>query len=452
MRIQRNIAVIAIAGLPLSAGILLAQNQGSETDVNVLLRRIEELEQKVKVMDRKRELADETTAEKAKTTPTVSLGAGGFQVRSADSNFLFRVRGNIQADSRFFFDDTGAANDAFLLRRVRPSLEGTLWGQYDFRVMPNFASNAATLVDAYADLHFTSWFSVLVGKTKSPFALERLVSQTSLPFVERGLPTHLGPNRDVGVQVRGSLFDGRLDYALAVLNGTPDNGSSVTDLDDDKEFAARLFSHPFRNTQTRALQGFGTGIAATFGEKSDTNPANYNTVNQQTFFRFNNGVINDGIHWRLGPQGYYYYGPFGVLTEYTISSQELQAGAITRKIENTAWQVAISYVLTGENASYRGVTPARNFSLAEGTWGAWEIAARYGELDIDDAAFPVYANPAASATKARSAGLGLNWYLNRNVKATVNYNWTGFDGPVTAPNSVASKDEHAIFSRVQLSF
>jgi hypothetical protein len=42
--------------------------------------------------------------------------------------------------------------------------------------------------------------------------------------------------------------------------------------------------------------------------------------------------------------------------------------------------------------------------------------------------------------------------MHRNVKVVVNYNWTGFDGPVTNPASVASKDEHAIFTRVQLNF
>ncbi|MCI0348452.1 MAG: OprO/OprP family phosphate-selective porin, partial [Acidobacteriales bacterium] len=156
-------------------------------------------------------------------------------------------------------------------------------------------------------------------------------------------------------------------------------------------------------------------------------------------------------HWRLGPQAYWYAGPFGLLAEYTVSSQELTAGAISQEIENSAWQVAISYVLTGEKASYRGVTPAKNFNPASGGWGAFEVAARYGELDIDNDAFPVFANPAVSATKARSAGVGLNWYLNRNVKAVVNYNWSGFDGPVAAPN-IASKDEHAIFTRVQLNF
>lgn len=418
---------------------------------------IQELNQKLRVLERKRELDQEATAEAARTATVASMGAGGFQIRSADTNFAFRVRGNIQADARFFLDDpNGVVNDSFLLRRVRPTFEGTVWGKYDFRVTPDFAPSTFTLQDAYADLRFSPYFGVLAGKTKSPFGLERLVSQTSMLFVERGLPTHLAPNRDVGFQAHGSLFDGRLDYAVAVLNGTPDNGVSVTDLDDDKEFAARLFSHPFKNSKAQALRGLGIGVAGTYGNKSGTVPANYLTVNQQTFFSFNNGVVNNGTHWRLGPQAYYYYGPFGLLAEYTISSQALRLGppgGVTRELKNTAWQVAVSYALTGESASYRGVTPAKNFDLSAGTWGAFEIAARYGELDIDNAAFTGgYANPAQSATEARSAGIGLNWYLNRNVKATVNYNWTGFDGPVTAPGRIASQDEQAIFSRVQLSF
>ena len=445
--------MIAITGLQLSAAGLLAQNSG-QPDITELLRRIEELEQKVKIQDRKTELEKEAGVEKAKTAPSVSLGSGGLQVRSGDSNFVFRLRGNVQADGRFTVNDPdGAVNDTFLLRRVRPSFEGTLWGNYDFRIMPDFAGSSVTLMDAYADLRFSPYFSVLVGKTKSPFGLERLVSQTRLLFVERGLPTHVAPNRDVGVQIRGSLLDGQLDYAVGVLNGTPDNGSGVSDLDDDKEFAARLFAHPFKHAETKALRGLGIGIAGTYGDKNGSAPANYITVNQQMFFSFNPGVLNCGTHWRLGPQAYFYCGPLGLLAEYTVSSQELSApGAGTREIQNTAWQAAVSYVLTGEDASYRGVTPAKNFDLSNGTWGAWEIAARYGELDIDNAAFPVYANPAASATKARSAGLGLNWYLNRNVKAVVNYNWTGFNGAVTNPARVAAKDEHAVFTRVQLNF
>jgi len=443
------------AGLALSTvsalGIVTATNTGHAQSVEYLKQQVEELDQKIRVLERKQELEKEEATAKARTAPAFAVGASGFSWRSADTNFVFRLRGNVQADGRFFVDDTGAVNDTFLLRRVRPIFEATLWKDFDFRIMPDFAGSSFTLQDAYVDLRFSPYFSLLAGKAKSPFGLERLVSQTSLLFIERGLPTSLAPNRDIGLQARGGLFDQRLNWTFGVLNGTPDGGSSVSDLDDDKEFAGRLFSHPFKNSDSDWLRGLGLGVAATYGDKSGSAPATCSTVNQQTFFRYNNGVVNDGTHWRVGPQAYWYRGPFGLLAEYTVSSQELRAGAVTQAIEHTSWQAAVSYVLTGENSTYRGVTPTKSFNLADGTWGAFELAARYGELDIDDDAFPVFANPSASATKVRSVGVGLNWYLNRNVKVVLNYNWSGFDGSVIAPN-IASKDEHAIFSRVQLSF
>jgi len=62
--------------------------------------------------------------------------------------------------------------------------------------------------------------------------------------------------------------------------------------------------------------------------------------------------------------------------------------------------------------------------LNGGGWGAWEVAARFGQLDVDDDAFPLYANPANSATEATSWGVGLNWHLNRNLKVNLSYEQT----------------------------
>jgi len=90
-------------------------------------------------------LEKETSAEKAKSTPTVSLGASGLSIRSADSNFVFKVRGYVQADARFYADNSvgGSAYDTFLIRRARPIFEGTVYDKYDFRVMLDFASDRA---------------------------------------------------------------------------------------------------------------------------------------------------------------------------------------------------------------------------------------------------------------------------------------------------------------------
>jgi len=170
-------------------------------------------------------------------------------VRSADSNFVFKVRGYVQADLRFYADDYpgGTANDTFLIRRARPIFEGTVYDKYDFRVMLDFASginssaaNNGFLQDAYLNARFLPEFQVQVGKFKEPVGLERLQSGANLLFVERGYPTQLVPNRDVGVQLQGDLLGGLFRYEAGVFNGVADGGSGDADVsDDEKDIAGR---------------------------------------------------------------------------------------------------------------------------------------------------------------------------------------------------------------------
>src|SRR6185436_5205327 len=113
-----------------------------------------------------------------------------------------------------------SASDTFLLRRVRPIFEGTVFENYDYRVMLDFgqgvsssAANNGFVQDAYTTARFLPEFQVFAGKLKEPVGLERLQSGANLLFVERGLPTQLVPNRDVGAGLQGDLFGGSLSYA-----------------------------------------------------------------------------------------------------------------------------------------------------------------------------------------------------------------------------------------------
>src|SRR5437773_772504 len=150
---------------------------------------IQELDQKVRVLERKQELDKEAATEKAKAAPSFTAGANGFSLRSADTNFVLNLRGYLQADARFYADDHsgGTANDTFLLRRVRPILEGTVFNKYDFRVMLDFgsgvtatAANDAYVQDAYLTARFLPQFQVVGGKLKEPVGLERLQSGANL--------------------------------------------------------------------------------------------------------------------------------------------------------------------------------------------------------------------------------------------------------------------------------
>lgn len=106
--------------------------------------------------------------------------------------------------------------------------------------------------------------------------------------------------------------------------------------------------------------------------------------------------------------------------------------------------------LTGEDSPYKEVTPSTAFSWTDGTWGALELAARYGEFKIDDDAFPVFASLATSARRAQGATLGLNWYLSRNLKAAFNFEHTRFDGGTANP--VTRENENAVLTRLQVRY
>ncbi len=465
--------MVIAALLSAQTGYVLAEDQNDE--LSRLKQQLQELDQKVRILERNKELETKAAEAKSKTQPTVVLGGGGLQVTSGDTNFTLKLRGYIQADSRFFASEDIKGNDTFLLRRVRPIIEGTVWKDFEYRIMTDFATgitsgtgNNAFLQDGYVNFHHWDEMQLQVGKFKEPVGLERLQSGRNMLFIERGLPTALVPNRDVGVQLHGKLWGNTLAYQVGAFNGVEDGGSGDLEVGDDgKNIAARIFAQPFSLTDIHPLKNFGVGVAVTHGTHVGA-LRNYATSGQQTWFSWRTStaptaaspnVTADGDTDRIAPQAYYYWGPFGVFGEYVVSSHDVArrtgaaAGAVTHaNFENHAWQVAGSYFLTGEENSYAPVTPKRPFGWGSGNgWGAWEIAARVGHLDVDKKAFPTFAT-ASSAQEVREWALGLNWHMNKNVKASVNYMNTDFKGGSKARTAVTSETGQAILGRVQLAF
>jgi phosphate-selective porin OprO/OprP len=452
----------------LAAVDLTGAEQTAEA-VESLRRRIEELDQQLKILERRQELNQEATAEKTKSLPTVSVGAGGLQVRSSDSNFVFRARGYVQVDARYYPEPVPGAvlPDTFLIRRARPIFEGTVFDRFDYRVMLDFGAQASLstannslLQDAYVTARLWPELQVVAGKMKEPVGLERLQSGANLLFLERGYPTQLLPNRDVGFALQGDLFEGALNYVVGGFNGVADGGSGDFDTSDrDKDVAARVFAHPFKHSNVDGLKGLGVGVSGTYGtHEGALRP--YASQGLQRILAYRSGagtsvatanIVGDGTNWRFSPQGYYYVGPFGLFAEYAYSSQEVRRDDGTAPayadLAHSAWQVAASWFLTGEENSFKAITPKHNFAPATGGWGALEIAARVGQIDFDDETFPLFANPATSASRATSYGAGLNWHLNRNVKLSLGYDYTEFEAPTGS--QFENEDEHILAARVQ---
>jgi phosphate-selective porin OprO and OprP len=416
--------------------------------------RFEALDQKLRIFERRRELEEETLAAKLKESPIVTAsGKDGFGLKSSDNNFQLKVGGYIQGDSRFYTEGDPAlllGSSTFVMRRIRPIFQGTVYKYFDFRIMPDFGNGQALVQDAYLDFNYLPGAKVRFGKMKPPVGLERLQSGSENLFVERALPTDLVPNRDVGVQVLGeNLGGGVFNYALGVFNGVADGGSGDLDTNNTKDFAGRVFLHPFRTISVEPLKGLGIGFAGTAGSQQGLLPV-LRTPAQGTFFNYSAGTLAAGNRYRLSPQAYYYVGPFGLLGEYVQSVQDVQKGNTVGEINNQAWQIAASFVLTGEKASYRQVTPRKQFSPGTGNFGAVELAGRYTQLDIDNDAFLLnFADPTKSAQRASTWTAGVNWYFNRNLKFQVNYEQTHFKGGSIIGDRTAEK---VVLSRFQIYF
>ena len=448
---QALFAVGSAIAVTLAFASTPAQAQEKETS-------LDDLEQRVRILERQLELAEEEVASKAKSSAVPVADERGFALRSADNSFELKFRLLAQGDARFLVEETDPPlNDTFAMRRLRPIIEASLGKLIGIRLTPEFAGPGATIVDAYLDLKLSPLYTVRVGKVKSPVGLERLQSGGSTMFTERAYPTELAANRDIGVMLVGDYDGGVVSYTLGIFNGAADGrDAAATDVDDEKEIAGRVFFEPFRNSPG-ILQGLGFGVAGSSGDKTGTSVGTngvlpqYRTPAINTLFQYVAGTAAAGKHERLTAHGYWYRHGLGLMGEYIESSQEVTVPGGAAELTHAAWQVSAAYVLTGEDQTFRGVLkPKSSFVPGAPGFGAWELVARVTELDIDDDAFPLFANPAISASRARTYGAGVNWYLSPNAKIMLDYLQTEFEGG--AAGNADRDDEEVLFGRFQVTY
>jgi phosphate-selective porin OprO/OprP len=123
------------------------------------------------------------------------------------------------------------------------------------------------------------------------------------------------------------------------------------------------------------------------------------------------------------------YGPLFFQGEYFWYNVDRNLGLPATRF--SGWYAEGSWTITGESrkynpgtASYAGIIPNRPFSLANGDPGAWEIAARYSHVNLNDlftVGVPVALTNGVAGGEQNIYTIGLNWYVNRNVRIMVNY-------------------------------
>lgn len=405
----------------------------------------------------------EIAEKKAKSNPTLEVGKKGLVIKGNDGDFSIKLGGRMHADFTNHSGDSGLPSNenpinGTQIRRGRIALSGTVYKDFDYMIEPDFANDGIAVKDLFLVYHgFKSPLELTVGHQKHAMSMEIQESSNDIMFTERSLVSALTVpafDRAIGVNLKG--FGENWNVQSGIYGDAMGTSVNNSFNDEGKGFGIRGTWAPILEKDKVLHVGANYGyrkagdLAAT-SVNSGAPRFRYRTTNMSNLSIVDSGTLTDLDEVKTGIlelSGM--YGPLSFQSEFAKSD-------VSRKtnddVDFTAWYAQVGYTLTGETRTYKGsdgefkrLVPKNNFSLDKGTWGAWEVAARYDSIDLEDGA--------VSGGEAKRVSLSLNWYLNEDVRLLAGYT-KAFDldgGALTKTDGSYADDIDVYTLRAQWAF
>ncbi len=399
----------------------------------------------------------------------VHIGEKGLKFESKDGNFEMAINGRLQVDSQMNVANASPMTpgssaspnseqqlaDGVNIRRARLGVEGSYYKDFEYKFEYDFSRGgnsgvAAGITDAYINWKGYDPLGVKIGTFKEPFSLEEATSNRWLTFIERNMAVNAfsdNPNAykaGIGLTyaqprwtAAGAVMTEPAGGGWAYTSSKGSNGNNNRNGgsgDTGWEITGRATGLPWFEDKTKFLHVGASGseryVNTTTCTANSANNAcstgmsfNAAITNVDRTSILNTGVLQnlDNSHvvetiTRFGGESALVYGPFSAQAEY------IQADVSGKGYNGETlygYYGYASYFLTGESRNYKSKTgawdrlkPKRNFDM-KGGWGAWELAAGYDYLDLNDKTI--------KGGRAAVAKFGVNWYPNSHLKMMANY-------------------------------
>jgi phosphate-selective porin OprO/OprP len=379
------------------------------------------------------QVQEQTVALKNGGGATVSLGKNGKPlISSADGRNTFSPRIMVQGDFASFSKNSVAGmpikDTGENFRRAWIGAQGKFAGDFAYRFIYDFGgtngdesyqaflskTGALTSTGAGTGPHIQSaWvsykgfldpFTFQIGAGPPPSNLGDATGADDLIFNERSSPAQISRSLggDDGRESVGFFGNGGWWYGSAFLTGdTVGKGALLAPSSSQGAFVGRVAFFPFYDPATNFNVHIGANYTDVFSPQESTSSSSVTTtgitfsdrpeLRVDNFTLLNTSAINATSAYSAGVEGAISWGPVLVQGEnfWYGASRHAPAAGVTNP-NFSGWYVDASWVLTGEfhkynpaTASYTRPSPAYGFDPSAGDWGAWEIAGRYSDTDLN---------------------------------------------------------------------
>lgn len=368
---------------------------------------------------------------------------GGFEAKTADGDYSFKIGGRAMVDFNSYDGvinkEEGETGSDLFFRRARLEMKGHI-KEWKYGISYNLTGGGSIdqLKTTYTG--FGKLANITVGEQKENFGLDDTGSSKWIAGVERSFVSDaFDTGNNMGVKLHGA--NDFLTYSLGVFK------ESIEDADNSLDVATtgRVVVRPIYENGT--VLHIGAGFTQRDGEFEDISSRLGVRGGEDKTANKLKAAFAAGMGSELTAHNIevaYASGPLQIMAEYfdgEIEAPNNVAGS--DDIEVDGYYVQASYFLTGENRKYKTGSASFDKVKPSSADGAWEIFARMSELNTD-----MGSNIALTGGEdAEVTTLGVNYYVNSNVKLALNYVNAETDATIGGED-----DGDAIVGRLQIAF
>ena len=395
--------------------------------------------------------------------------ANGVTFETANKDFVSHIGVRFQLDFVGWNESAGLATrpfgtleDGCFFRRIRPSWDGTAYEVMEWNIelaLEQTQNNVPNLDAVWVGLKSIPFVdTVRIGHMKVPqgFEGDAISSSKAMTFLEKAAYTDaFYETFATGIFINTPIADQHMvlqGMAYRQDNATDGNGNNTgADFNNGKwGYTGRITALPFYQDDGRHMLHLGLSATIRDAEIPSLGAAPNSQFRARPEQRdqigatplgnsgrlVDTGAVNCKTDTVVGTELFYVLGPASLQAEYAWASMNNATGAKVNTQNSNVWfsggYVEGTYFLTGENRIYDRrygalgsdyiATPYTPFWLVKDSsgdccWGsgAWEVAARYSHLNLDNH-FLV-----AQGGELDGLTLGVNWYLNTNLKLQFEY-------------------------------